>query len=633
MKKFFIILRNRLHEKKKWLILFFVLYLLAGPGGCVRLEREYGNHTTLIVIDGGATRHWSPQPVPERFFGGTKENVRRICHGNLNLKTPCYLLDIPFELIADILFLPKDVFLYAGYIINPPLALLVHQNKYDELKARLENGEYPNAADLRYPGPWPVEQAIYDDNAAMYALLLEYGAPSMRPYDIVDHYTPNAKEMIRLALERDGSQAVKNNDGDPVFTWCRILKDGKNMTQEAQENCVCIIEMLLEHGFSAQFPHEYWEQNKGIQMTPLDLIISSQSLSPKLKERVVSLLRAHGGMILEEVTSKNRTVPSNPVIIKNPEPCDFSSQLKKDGIEIDPIFNQAVKILMGDPTSRYYRISTKFPGLECPALVIDFGIPDKNGNLFYRKNIKIHRRVSKTEWNQQTKEFEIPVQGRLIFTPKGLRIPSRLQEDMPQCILREAWLTFADCECYCESLGAKWSSHPEENTLAFTRIAEGQAEKTDKKGYLDYVWSNDRPIHTELSVYQDTITQADKTCLEKASLATAEAGIAGDWSRTINTNDERIYHFTNHGRFKKTISEEIVPYPDEILCSLHIYRPAKHNKSKGTPVITLNSLEGKSYWNCRSAAYKEMHLRIFFGDEVPLEKVEQLHQALDKALR
>ena len=143
-------------------MLFFVLYLLAGPGGCVRLEREYGNHTTLIVIDGGATRHWSPQPVPERFFGGTKENARRICHGNLNLKTPCYLLDIPFELIADILFLPKDVFLYAGYIINPPLALLVHQNKYDELKARLENGEYPNAADLRYPGPW--EQAGHADN-------------------------------------------------------------------------------------------------------------------------------------------------------------------------------------------------------------------------------------------------------------------------------------------------------------------------------------------------------------------------------------------------------------------------------------------------------------------------------------
>ena len=56
-------------------MLFFFLYLLTGPGGCVRLEREYDINTQLIVIDGGATRHWSPQPVPERFFGGTKENT------------------------------------------------------------------------------------------------------------------------------------------------------------------------------------------------------------------------------------------------------------------------------------------------------------------------------------------------------------------------------------------------------------------------------------------------------------------------------------------------------------------------------------------------------------------------------
>jgi hypothetical protein len=37
-------------------------------------------NTQLIVIDAGATRHWSPQPIPERFFGGTKENISRICN-------------------------------------------------------------------------------------------------------------------------------------------------------------------------------------------------------------------------------------------------------------------------------------------------------------------------------------------------------------------------------------------------------------------------------------------------------------------------------------------------------------------------------------------------------------------------
>ena len=288
---------------------------------------------------------------------------------------------------------------------------------------------------------------------------------------------------------------------------------------------------------------------------------------------------------------------------------------------------------MADSTTRHYHISTKtFPGLEHPALVVDFGGPNKKGELIYRQKIKIHRRLSKTEWNQQTEEFEIPVYGRLIFTPPGIRIPSRISDEMPLCLLREAWLSFPDCECYCESLGAKWCSYPEENTSAFTRKAEGKAVKIEKKGYWNHLWSNDRPVNTELSVYQGTITQADKECLEKASQATAEVGIAGSWERIVHPS-ERFYCFTNHDRFKKTIYEEIVPYPDEILCSVHIYKPTKHNKGKGIPVIKLNGLEGKSYWNCRSATYKNMQLQIFFGDEVPLETVERLHHNLAKALQ
>ena len=632
MNQLFKRLGNLLRKKKKWLMLFFFLYLLAGPGGCARLEREYDMNTQLIVIDAAATRHWSPQPIPERFFGGTKENISRICNEKITLKTPFYLLDVPFELIADSLFLPKDVFLYADYLIDPPLSLLVQQNKYDKLKKRLANGDNPNATDQRRRGVTPVGQALSDHNAAIYALLLEYGAASGRPYEHY-HYIPNAKEIIQLALKHDGSLALINNDGLPVFEWCRLLKDGKNMTPEAQENCIFIIEMLLEHGFSAQIPHEYWEQNKRMTMTPLDLIMACEGLSPERTERLVSSLKAHGALTLEEVTSKNNNGPSTPSFTVNyPAPCDFSSQLKKDGIEIDPVFKQAVSILMADSTTRYYRISTTFPGLEHPVLVIDFGGPNKKGELIYRQRIKIHRRLSKTEWNQQTEEFESPVYGRLIFTPKGIRIPSRLSEEIPQCLLREAWLSFSDCECYCESLGAKWSSFPEENTSAFIRKADGNAVTIEKKGYWNHLWSNDRPIYTDFSVYRDTITQADKRCLEKASQATAEAGIAGDWAR-INYTADSFYCFTNHDRFKETLSEEIVPYPDEIFCSLHIYKPTKQNQGKGTPVIRLNGLEGKSYWNCRSAAYKGMQLQIFFGDEVPLETVERLHQTLAKALQ
>ena len=76
------------------------------------------------------------------------------------------------------------------------------------------------------------------------------------------------------------------------------------MTPEAQETCIFIIEMLLEHGFSAQIPYEYWEQNKRMTMTPLDLIMACQWLSPEHKERLVSSLKAHGGLTLEEFSSK-----------------------------------------------------------------------------------------------------------------------------------------------------------------------------------------------------------------------------------------------------------------------------------------------------------------------------------------
>ena len=633
---------------------FCFLLLVVCVTGCFRLKREYEGFGGGGGFLGGRNS-WVPKIVKERFYGGVRENIDTLSQAGLFL--PIHLVDLPLEVVADTLFLPKDLLLYGDYIANPPLSMLVRDNKYDAIKERLEKGENPEAMDMRTYSSSAVRQAIISGNASIYALLLEYGALSHAPYREAPyallHYLivpkakrgeksiANAKAIIRMALEHDGKNAKVDETGSSVFCWCEYLMNKKNnLTPDELEDCACIVEMLLQNGGKTNY---YWEREK---QTTLDIVLESDSLPPNLKERLVSALRLYGGLKYEELpekmaSAKPNAAPKRPMY---PKSTTFAAQLEKEPIEIDPMFNNVVEFLKSRTVTGYFKVSNCLLGLSCPALVVELGWGNGH-NVIYRQQINIHRRTGPASWNMQSEMFERPIHERLVFTPPGVVIPSRIVDNMPNFLLREAWASMPECECYYERNADPYYKF---------RIGDAVLEWAKSKGakMTNTIKMEDRTARsfhfhsfdTYMQLWPFKITQADKDTMEKAAKASKEAGVKGDWFRVLAHQGECEYVFTTHRQSIEEFRERRCPYPDEVFCFLDVPRPQpgaffermnrRQNKLKLTRQISLEGIEGKAYWNYASVfSPRQFTLSLFFGDEVSAETVERLQKALLQKLK
>ncbi len=641
-------------------LLLCIVLLAVCTSGCFRLKREYESFGGGGGFLGMNRNYWTPRIVKERFYGGLRENIDSLPRAKLFL--PFNLIDLPLELIADTLLLPKDLLLYGDYVANPPLALLVSDNKYNIIKERLENGEQPDAMDGRIYDSYAVERAIRNGNVAIYTLLLEYGATTHAPYRTEpnsglfsshssgkrhDRNTlANAREIIRLAFERDGEKAQMDGTGGQLFTWCDYLTDTKrNFTLEELEDCVSIVEMLLQHGASANYDFR--------KQTTLDIVQTGDSLPPQFKERLVSALRRHGGLTHEELSAKIEAAnadakPAARRIPMYPQSTTFASQLEKEPIAIDPMFNKVVEFLKGGIQTGHYRISNSFRGLSCPVLVVESGYPDaaKNNDIIFRRKTKFHRRTGPTSWSMQSEEFEFPSCERLVFTPPGVIIPSRIEDDMPKFLLNEAWLSLPDCECYCER-----NPHMRDRHFNWSLQALAANEGIDKAKIINKECSKPNilyfnNLYTTYTSWPFKISQADKTTMELAKQASEVTGLKGVWSKILCYQGRSEYVFTTHGRSPADVLERRCPYPDEIFCILDVSasRPVadgffqrmnnRNPKLKKTTQLSLESMEGRSYWNYASVFIpKRFSVSIFFGDEVPPSTVEKLQKSLSQKLK
>ena len=504
------------------------------------------------------------------------------------------------------------------------------------------------ASDFRILSGNSVEMAIHRGNVSVYALLLEYGAPTHAPYRSLrpNRDIAQCKEIIRLALEYDGSNAKMDEAGSDIFYLCNLLAKRNNLSPNEMEDCLCIVEMLLQHGSRTN----HFENER---QTPLDMVQASNSIPPELQERLTSALRLHGGLTYKELSAKKEETKTNeqltvPVRPTYPKSFGLATLLENEPLAIDPMFNHVVDFLKSSIIQTgYFRVSNRLAGFTCPVLVVESGYPEQNGNydIVYRKTIKMHRRTGSTSWNQQSDDFELPVKERLVFTPPGVVIPSRVDDDMPKFLLDEVWLSLPDCECYYEAnpviqhdreFGGNLFAWAKKTGIDSTNIIKNEVKRAN--GFHFHSISK----NTQLWPYK--ITQADRLTLESATQASKEAGLEGEWHRILGRQGLSEYAFTTHGQNAEGNLGRRCPYPNEIFCYMDVSRPepgaffrkwayVRPPKLKTTTKISLESQEGISYWNYASVCTPKFRLSIFFGDEVSPSTVEKLQKSMLRQMR
>ena len=564
--------------------------------GCIRLEEE----KSLLSRGSGHT------PSPYHFYMGSK-----YCIGFMIYYwpfAPVLLLDLPFEMVADTLCLPHDIYLYHDYKQNPPLDLLIKEKRYDELEKRLKAGEDPNKYDWRtISNMRPVEQALHDQDVKAYSLLLEHGAvPDKKTFTDHIRLTNENKEIIRLALERSPEKY------DVIHIWCNNhLRSTQKLSVSEQQMLIDIIEMMVHHGFPVQSSSSARYQRE----TALDMAYDDKTvLTPENRKRLIDLLKAHGGKTYLEMTQTDKILP----------------HLHTENLEIHPMFNQIIKQLEKSWNSENYLLSTHYDGIDGPVLVVDLPMPppdDARKPLETRRTAYVHRRISATEWNQKGEPFDLPAGWRLIATPKGRKMPSRLSPDMPRLFLQEFWATLPECEVYLE-----FKSSQNDDWQKILMLDETSGHATKKPEYHDVSAESYFLSKGYWKTCTFNLTNIDEKWLSSLNEATASVGLPGQWNRCFVEHNKTVpcYAYDVNGRFSQITEEhpEIIPKPDEILCLFS----ADGNRNSQNKMV-MNSKEGKTYWNYRLVYISGFEIHIFFGDDVSMDQLNQMQTAVENAIK
>ena len=574
--------------------------------GCIRLEEE----KSLLSRGSGHT------PSPYHFYMGSK-----YCIGFMIYYwpfAPVLLLDLPFEMVADTLCLPHDIYLYHDYKQNPPLDLLIKEKRYDELEKRLKAGEDPNKYDWRtISNMRPVEQALHDQDVKAYSLLLEHGAvPDKKTFTDHIRLTNENKEIIRLALERSPEKY------DVIRLWCEnYLRSTHELSVSEQQVLIDIIEMMANHGFPVQSSAASRYQRK----TALDMAYDDKTaLSPENRQKLIDILKAHSGKTYVEMTRADKSLP----------------HLHTENLQIDPMFNQIIERLEKSWQSDQYRLSTHYDGIDGPVLVVDLPMPPLNGPrkpLESRMTAYIHRRLNATKWNQKGEPFDVPTGWRMIATPKGRKMPSRLSPDMPRLFLHEEWTTLPECEVYLERPGLLFVN----NSISIHEILklDKTTDLATKLPEHHDVWAESYFLSKGYwKTWTSRLTNIDEKWLSSLNEATASVGLPGQWNRCFMDmegmdNVNPVYVYDMNGKFSQITPEhpEIIPTPDEIICLFFTARSSTDKLDRNRTVM--NSRDGKSYWNYRWIYISGIQTYIFFGDEVSMDQLNQMQTVIENVIK
>ena len=642
------------HKKHNIVVLMLSVLLLSG---CLRMQVEVENRADCIEYP------------PSRIYSGTAYSLKphSIFFGTPPL--PYYILFAPFEFIYDTLMLPRDLALTILYYHDKPLNELIRNNDIKTLALRLKSGAAPDFIDTRYSDTAasryyervseysdakkrfpvsPLMEAFRLRNKKAFSLLLDsgvevplelFGYSSQGNYDyyslVLAHGIP--KEVIE-------SYEAQHFVSDMIDRSLSIRYVGTRfrISDEEIDELFSTVKLLLESGFPPN-PHKtysrtgnsFFKQNANA----IDCILESRFISQTTKDKFVELLRVHGGKSSSELAAEN-------TIAMPPEtPID----------EIPEIFKTASEIFLKSSYKNNYRFSSSYPGIEAPVLVIDYGcsVLSKPYIKIYREKTFIHHRETPTRWNQTGEPFDIPAAFRIVLTPKGIRIPSRIHGDLPTMdIIVEEWLTFPTCEAYIErAIGKRvFEADRQDDLEALRRLCETESALsrttttipgTPCHGIDRNELAYSVPEHYPLErCFQGVKSEHDFYMgpwsfilderlsgvkeLRKANELTRVAGIQGSWFYCSNFH-HAIFSSNRNLRYLSAKEDHIVPQPNEFL--VMVQPECSETIQKGDESIDYSKLHnGQYYWNCKAYKFtgrkRGAFIYVLFGDEASHEQFE-----------
>jgi len=572
----------------------------------------------------------TPQRSPDvLYFAGTQAGVAASL-GIFGSGGIAFLpIIVPCEVAADILFLPYDAARHLQYVCHPPLNEIIWKNDLGKLSKRLACGDDPNAIDFRffgrkgqYPHP-PLLEAFMQRRLEAFNMLLDYGAEV--PLELFNNENLQQIRMVssdtglaflKVALQK-GIASEKLNSFDAATVVPNLLPSWRKYRHVYNEDSYHILYSLLSLLLESGFPPNGLSDSRGEQTTALDHLLE---IPPsENRDRLVTLIRSHGAMTFAELDAMkpHETLPQEI----NP-------------LDVHECFKPVMDILLQDGKNRkhngHYRFSASYPGIEEPLVVVD--VPWKNGTqTSCRKFVNVHRRKTATQWDIHGEPFDIPAYLRIVLTPPGVRVPSRLGMDLPKKdVLLEEWHTLPTCELYIERpprvvfgrmnlgiekdiaqilalIGLRHDIYGKDDSYYFKH------DPINRIGRLYYHNIINRPYSLELKDLKEEYLWA-----KNANAMAKKAGLNGVWR--VRTCGSRACFYTSHRDLPfldKTLDHR-VPYPDEIFAVVH-------TRLNTIPTADSATNDGKGnnqdyYWNCRVYDFPQKgDIVLYYGDEASQE--------------
>ena len=508
--------------------------------------------------------------------------------------------------IADILLLPVSIGATINYKLRPPLSLYIIKNDIIALEKALKSGRDPNKRDDRQPNakPYPIETARMYANMEAVKVLIDYGAkPTQDFVSLTFHPNISQKtmEIILYALQ-NGNKELLSKDPHPeiknhiiydwVRGWERYCESTERMTQLAE-----IISLFLDAGCPVNTLMPSNDSAKRI--TALDIVLDPDYAKGIDKSPLVSMLRSHGALTSQEMLEKH------PEMLP----------LRTDGLDIDPIFQPVIDQLKLTHGASYLRLSTTYPGINGPVLVID---DDE------RQTIHIHRRKTSTEWNQETEPFDIP-KGflRVVLTPRGIKVPSRLTNLPKSCFIIEKWFTLPAFEVFLEINPVnKHNINFIQRSGILANLLEGNIQWNDLCKVTEYfnfgleyklVFNHDKNQYRRLwRKYKKYFSTAKKISENHSISGFLMVGNDYPLKLAFDTHERQLD--------KIHYNEGIAPYPDEILAIIHINEHIEDEINVNIP----RGKNGTGYWNhIAKNVGSRRFFEIYYGDEVSNETLNK----------
>ncbi len=552
------------------------------------------------------------------------------------MSPPLFCVLLPFAFMFDTLALPFQLIRYAHFCDNKPLNELIRENNLEELKRRLDSGEDPDFIDIRYndgrfsaPRPHrvpvpPIAEAFKLRNLEAFTLLLDHGADVpltlFNSYAVNDALTVDYLDYYRLIFAR-GFPKEKTE----CFAALEVVSDclNRNLCHPGFERVDIhklyeLTKLLLENGFPPN-PKTAFSPPTNSIVNALDCVKKSE-LDDSTKRKFIELLQAYHAKTNAEFNASN-AIPVLP---------DTSLG------DIPDIFKPVVDILSRSHYKNHYRYSATYPGINSPVLVAD---------LEQRRKTFIHHRETPTRWNQVGEPFDIPEHHRIVLTPKGLKIPSRIKGDIPKYnVLWEEWISLPTCEAYIERSAAAGCSYEECLTLNEIRrlggieVALSDSQYPIPKDKMELFYTAARSpfqpyCQRDMTSLQTSYNSYDVGRIEKIQKANKllkDTGIKGKWYRFAYSSHRDLLHLAAN-------KDHIVPYPDEIVVSLdRNLWILGHVSKKYTCIDYSEEYKGQFYWNCRTYVFnanrRKAFIHVLYGDEADMKQIDAIIKLVQETI-